>query len=149
MFAASRQGFTSIQAALILPTFLTLVLFVFEFTKFFFVNIQLLQVLEQVTLESRIGGYSNAGFDAQARAVALASAFDVRMIDSGKIQVTAFWADTIADLAGGGATAGVGVAGQVVRHHLRYEHAFFGNFGVRAWDPINLEFVQVSRNEAW
>ena len=142
MSVTSKRGSVSIQTAIMLPVFLTLVFFVFEVTRFFFVNVQLLNILEQVALQSKTGENRNIS----ANAKALAAGFDPRLIDPARLEIAAFSASGIAGIAGS-TTAGPGGPGDVVRYEMRYRHSFFGNFGERAWEPMNLEFVEIRRNE--
>ena len=147
MFARSQHGAISVQVAALLPIFLTTVLFIFEFSRFFLVNVQLLQILEHVSRETKIAGYRTAEFDIQERARTLASTFGVQLIDPDLLSIETSWSDDLLTVAANSAPDGTGTGGDVVRYVLRYSHSLFGNFGERAWTPLSLEFVQISRNE--
>ncbi len=142
MSVKSERGFTSVQFALVFPAFLTLALFVFEVTRFFYVNIQLQDVLEQVIWQAKLG----ENRDLEANAKALAEAFEVQLIDPEELEVEAFSSSGVSGIADS-TTAGLGGAGDVVRYEMRYAYSFFGNLGERAWEPVDLEFVEIRRNE--
>ena len=140
--ARSSRGFVSIEVGLVLPAFLVLVVFVFEIMRYFFVNVQLLEVLEQVGWQSKLG----VNRDIEENAKALASGFSVPLIDPEKLQARSFSADSASGIAAS-TNAGTGGADDVVRYELRYEYTFLGNVGDWALEPISLEFVDIRRNE--
>lgn len=128
----------SIQFALVFPVFLTLALFTFELVRFFYVNIQLHDVLEQVSWQSKIG--ANRALEANAEA--LAKTFGVQLIDPENLEINAFSSSGTGNIANS-TTAGTGGADDIVRYEMRYAYSFFGG----TWDPIKLEFVEIRRNE--
>ncbi len=141
-FAQSKQGAVSIELGLLLPAFLMTVLLVFEIVRFFFVNIQLMVILEQTSWESKIG----RNRDIAANSAALTGAFTVQLVDPAKLRIAAFSAPTVAGIATIAAPNGTGGPNDVVRYELRYDYSFFGTFD-EPLGPVRLEFVEIRRNE--
>lgn len=137
-----NQGSMSVQVALVFPAFLMLVLFTFEIVRFLFIQIQLQDILDQVTWQAKIG----ENRDLEASMEAAAKAFGVQLVNPEQLEIKAFSSRGIAGITGS-TTEGIGGPGDVVRYEMRYAHSFFGNFGERVWEPMNIGFVEFRRNE--
>ena len=139
---SDRGSAPSVEFGMLLPVVLTLLLLVFETARFFFVSVQLNQILQQVAWDAKLG----RNRDFQENAVAIAGKPALGLVDPETIRLTATSAESVASIMTTG-VAGVGGSNHVVRYSLVYDYRIFGGFGDRAWGPYRLEFIQVNRNE--